>query len=148
MKKLILLSLMCFMALAMNAQSFVDLGLPSGTKWKTQNQTGFNTYNEAVSKYGNRLPSKDQWKELDMECSWTWTGSGYKVIGPNGNSIILPAEGYRNCNGSVKEVGSHGAYWSSTPSDEGAWSFDFTSDVMSVGSGQRCYELSVRLVQN
>lgn len=148
-KKLILLCAMCFMVLAMNAQSFVDLGLPSGTKWKTQNQTGFNTYNEAVSKYGNRLPSKDQWEELEIECSWEWTGSGYKVTGPNGNSITLPAEGDLLCGGSVCNVGSYGSYWSSTPgSSDSAYSLGFDLRGVYMDYGNRCNGASVRLVQN
>ena len=28
---------------------------------------------------------------------------------------VLPAAGYRNCNGDVNNVGSNGNYWSSTP---------------------------------
>ena len=149
MKKLFLLSLMCFVALAMNAQSFIDLGLPSGTKWKTQNQNGFFSYDDAMSKYGDRIPSKTQWEELDLECTWKWTGSGYKVTGPNGNSIELPAEGYRNCDGGVGGVGSGGLYWSSTPDgSDGAWCLAFDSGKVLMGYGSRCYGLSVRLVQD
>ena len=42
--------------------------------------------------------------------------NGYKVIGPNGNYIFLPAAGYRVgtiLNGS----GSGGSYWASSPYD-------------------------------
>ena len=149
MKKLFLLGIMCFMALAINAQSFVDLGLPSGTKWKTQNQSGFYTYDEAVAQFGNRLPTKDQLDELTIECSWEWTGNGYKVTGPNGNSIVLPAEGFRMCNGGVYEVGSCGIYWSSTPySTETAWNLSSSSDGVGVCDYGRCNGQSVRLVQN
>ena len=137
------------MALAVNAQSFVDLGLPSGTKWETQNQKGFYTYDEAVSQFGNRLPTKEQWEELEVECQWEWTGSGYKVTGPNSNSIILPAEGYRGCNGSVFSVGSDGNYWSSTPAgSDCAWHFGFYSIKVDMLSNYRCRGLSVRLVQD
>ena len=140
---------MCFMALAINAQSFVDLGLPSGTKWKTQNQTGLYTYDDAISKFGNRLPTKDQWNELIIECVWEWTGSGYKVTGPNGNSITLPAEGCRDCDGSVSNVGSTGYYWSSTPSGSvGAWYLIFGSSGVDMYNGRLCYGQSVRLVQD
>ena len=140
---------MCFVVLVMNAQSFVDLGLPSGTKWKTQNQTGLYTYDDAISKFGNRLPTKDQWNELTIECSWEWTGNGYKVIGPNGNSIVLPAEGYRYCNGSVVAGGSLGNYWSFTPDgSEYAWYLSFGSNGVFMYSGDRCDGSSVRLVQN
>ncbi|MBR2618106.1 MAG: Ig-like domain-containing protein, partial [Paludibacteraceae bacterium] len=39
--------------------------------------------------------------------------NGYKVVGPNGNSIFLPAAGYRNGT-SIYEYGSYGRYWSSS----------------------------------
>lgn len=149
MKKLFLLCAICFMALAVNAQSFVDLGLPSGTKWETQNQKGFYTYDEAVSQFGNRLPTKEQWEELKAECQWEWTGDGYIVIGPNGNSITLPAEGCRNCIGGVSHVGSYGDYRSSTPGgSDHAWFLGFDSGTVDVYNGYRCLGQSVRLVQN
>lgn len=148
MKKLFLLCAMCFMALAMNAQSFVDLGLPSGTKWKTQNQNGFYTYDDAISKFGNRLPTKEQWEELTIECSWEWTGNGYKLIGPNGNSITLPAEGSLYGNGSVENVGSYGFYWSTMPrGSDRAWFLVFNSSRVYMDHNVRCYWQSVRLVQ-
>ena len=103
MKKVILIGMMCLMALTMQAQNYVDLGLPSGTKWKATNEKNaadaeydFFTYDEAVSQFGDRLPTKDQCEELSAECQWSWTGNGYKVTGPNGNFITLPAAGYRN----------------------------------------------------
>ena len=47
---------------------------------------------------------------------------GYKIVGPSGKSISLPAAGYRNRSGGVYGVGSGGYYWSSTPSgSELAW---------------------------
>ena len=127
------------------------LGLPSGTKWKNFNATGFYTYDEAVSKFGNRLPTKEQWEEIKAECQWTWNGSGYKVTGPNGNSIVLPASGFRNGDGSVDDVGSYGFYWSSTPKDsDGAWYLGFRSNdfyrVNDYGTGRYCGQ-SVRPVR-
>ena len=154
MKKLFILGIMCFMALAINAQSFVDLGLPSGTKWKTQNQTGLYTYDDAISKFGNRLPTKDQWNELIIECVWEWTGSGYKVTGPNGNSIELPAEGRRfGSEPYVCDVGKFGCYWSSTRADasygpNSSWYLHFDSSHECVRDESRGFGLSVRLVQN
>ena len=131
------------------AQGYTDLGLPSGTIWKNFNATGFYTYDEAVSQFGNRLPTKEQWEELKAECRWSWTGSGYKVTGPNGNSISLPAAGWRYCDGSVDGVGSYGYYWSSTPKDsEDAWRLGFDSGRVRVGNSYRCGGRSVRLVQD
>ena len=47
-----------------------------------------------------RLPTKEEFQELIDNCQWEWTkesGSygGYKVTGPNGNSIFLPVGGMR-----------------------------------------------------
>ena len=179
MKKLFILGILCLMALSMQAQNscvelnfqlgtnvtdcggyvfslsvgdstgYTDLGLPSGTKWKNFNATGFYTYDEAVSQFGNRLPTKEQWEELKAECQWSWNGSGYKITGPNGNSIVLPASGYRGCDGSVYHVGSYGSYWSSTPKDsDNAWDLHFDSGGVNVYYYSRCYGQYVRLVQD
>ena len=138
-----------FSSSADDSTGYTDLGLPSGTKWKNFNATGFYTYDEAVSQFGNRLPTKQQWEELKAECQWTWNGSGYKVTGPNGNSIVLPASGYRLCGGSVGSVGVFGDYWSSTPKDSDyAWYLSVHSGGVYVDNGGRCRGLSVRLVQD
>ena len=132
-----------------DSTGYTDLGLPSGTKWKNFNATGFYTYDEAVFLSGNRLPTKQQWEELIAECQWSWNGSGYKVTGPNGNSIVLPASGSRSCDGSVFGVGFHGAYWSSTPlASDYAWDLFFISDGVIMDSIKRCGGFSVRLVQD
>ena len=132
-----------------DSTGYTDLGLPSGTKWKNFNATGFYTYDEAVSQFGNRLPTKLQWEELKAECQWSWNGSGYKITGPNGNSIVLPASGFRSCDGSVYGVGSVGLYWSSTPfGSDDAWYRYFDSGEVYVYNVSRCGGLSVRLVQD
>lgn len=128
---------------------YTDLGLPSGTIWKNFNATGFYTYDEAVSQFGNRLPTKEQWEELKAECQWSWNGSGYKVTGPNGKSIVLPALGVRNCEDEVWRVGTNGFYWSSTPDgSDKSWRLDFGSSGVIMRSDGRCPGFSVRLVQN
>ncbi|MBR4787038.1 MAG: hypothetical protein IK013_04065 [Bacteroidales bacterium] len=134
----------------LKAQGYVDLGLPSGTKWKDKNEEGgFYTYEEAVSKFGNKLPTKVQFEELLNSCTWSWTGSGYKVTGPNGQSITLPAAGSRYCSGGVYSVGSNGYYWSSTPiGSDSAWFLYFHSGYHSMKYYGRCGGLSVRLVQD
>lgn len=128
---------------------YVDLGLPSGTLWKDKNESGgFYTYDEAMKAFGNDLPTKEQFEELKSSCNWTWTGNGYKVTGPSGASITLPAAGFRGSS-DVYSVGSYGSYWSSTPDgSDYACSLYFNSDGCRVdGSGsRRNYGLSVRLV--
>lgn len=131
-------------------QEYVDLGLPSGTLWKSSNEKGgFVSYDEAISKYGDKLPTLEQWEELKGMCSWTWTGKGYKVTGDNGNSITLPAAGYRYCSGNMNGVGSYGDYWSSAYKDsDDAWSLSFYSGGVGMYNNKRCHGFSVRLVQD
>lgn len=138
------------------AQGFVDLGLPSGTLWKNANEGGDNaryTYDDAMDKFANKLPTKQQLEELKNECTWTWMGNGYKVTGTNGNSITLPAVAYRDDDGYVyrSSVGPSGSYWSSTPRDsDNVYYLNFNSSKVYISYviGNRYYERSVRLVQN
>ena len=63
-----------------------------------------------------RMPTIAEFGELCYKCEWTWTSQGghkgYKVTGPNGNSIFLPA-GWPNGTGRYGE-GEFGYFWSST----------------------------------
>lgn len=100
---------------------FVDLGLPSKTIWATENikhekKEAYFTFNEAVEKFGDNLPQKEDWAELFKYCSHKWDDDrkGCVITGPNGNSIFLPAAGY-HVSASVNGVGSYGGYWSGTP---------------------------------
>ena len=74
----------------------------------------------ATANWGStwRLPTKAELTELKNNCTWTWTTqngkTGYKVTGPNGNSIFLPAAGCRY-GSSLVNAGEYGYYWSSTP---------------------------------
>ena len=82
--------------------------------------SGNSQYDAARANWGSswRLPTKDECQELVDKCKWVWTPqgghNGYKVTGPNGNSIFLPAAGYRN-GSSLDDAGVCGYYWSSTP---------------------------------
>ena len=103
-------------------QTYVDLGLPSGKLWATENvkigtKSHF-SFDEAVKLFGEHLPSKEDWKELfdNCKCKWEKERKGFTVTGPNGNSIFLPAAGYRYSTG-VDDVGSSGNYWSSSVYD-------------------------------
>lgn len=64
-----------------------------------------------------RMPTTEEQDELCTKCKWVWTTqngvNGYKVVGPNGNSIFLPAAGYISGT-SLNNVGSYGYYWSSS----------------------------------
>ena len=64
-----------------------------------------------------RMPTKAEQDELRTKCKWVWTTlngvNGYKVIGPNGNSIFLPAAGCMG-GGTLYGAGSDGSFWSSS----------------------------------
>ena len=61
-----------------------------------------------------RMPTTAEFNELVNNCEWTWIEyngvQGQKVTGPNGNSIFLPAAGYRS-NASVGDENVQGRYW-------------------------------------
>ena len=120
---------------------YVDLGLPSGTLWATCNvgTSGYTKYctdslqgykgftdgkielepadDAATANWGAvaRMPSLEQFQELVEKCSWQWTQRngvyGQLGIGPNGNTIFLPAAGLRS-HSSLLEEGSWCLYWS------------------------------------
>lgn len=71
-----------------------------------------------------RIPTKAEQDELRTKCTWEWKElngkKGYKVTGPNGNFIFLPAAGYRY-GGSLGSAGSNGEYWSSSLNTSGSY---------------------------
>ena len=71
-----------------------------------------------------RMPTKAEQDELRNNCTWTWTTQngvkGYKVTGPNGNSIFLPAAGARYGT-ELGGCGYCGSYWSSSLYDYGSY---------------------------
>ena len=74
-------------------------------------------YDAATANWGKgwRMPTKAEFEELVDKCDWQQGGhGGYKVTGPNGNSIFLPAAGWRT-GSSLFDAGVDGSYWSSTP---------------------------------
>lgn len=158
MKRIILLSIIIVIAVGVFAQQYVDLGLPSGTLWKDQNENGLYTYQEAENSFGKVMPTAPQLNELVNFCTWEWTGSGYKITGPNGKSMVFPAEGYYTCGNdpSVKSVGEKGQYWSKTVSDNSSiafpdWKFPYCLSVSSESkevhfNNPDCCKFSVRLV--
>ena len=103
---------------------WIDLGLPSGTKWRCCNEGastpeaygGYYTFGQVSS-----APTLNQIKELLDKTTSTWTSqngvNGRKFTGSNGGSIFLPAAGFR-WGGKLRDVGSRGYYCSSTPYDE------------------------------
>lgn len=64
-----------------------------------------------------RMPTQDELAELKSNCNWLWTTqdniNGWRVKGPNGNSIFLPAAG-SIYDGHLAYVGEIGCYWTSS----------------------------------
>ena len=101
---------------------------------------------------GWRMPTKAEVEELNSKCTWTWTSlngiKGYKVTGPNGNSIFLPAAGYRK-DTDVYRCGSTGYYWSATLDEDNstlAYFLKFYDGGYYLGNGYRENGLTIRPV--
>jgi formylglycine-generating enzyme required for sulfatase activity len=78
-----------------------------------------------------RMPSVTEMEELVRNCTWTWQAEGnteyngvvgYKVTGTNGNSIFLPAAGYRY-DMDLDGEGTYGRYWTASL-DDGSYHLD------------------------
>lgn len=98
---------------------WVDLGLPSGNLWKDANEDGYFTYNNAVEKFKDNLPTIVDFAELVHYCKWEWSSKlkGMIVTGPNKNYIVFPFNGFRDYDTkSLCNVDS-GGYYISISSD-------------------------------
>ena len=102
-----------------------------------------------------RMPTKAEQDELrnTSYTTWTWTTQngvkGYKVTSKtNGNSIFLPAAGYRY-DSDLNVAGSYGYYWSSSLYSSGsddACILYFSSSYVGWSHYRRFYGQSVRAV--
>ena len=168
---------------------YVNLGLPSGTKWATCNigansPTGYgnyyawgetyykNNYSSSNYTYSDnpttlpssadvasynwgyywRMPTYDEMNELKNNCTITGTTQngvdGCLFTGPNGNSIFLPAAGFRS-DSELSSAGSFGVYWSNslyTGNTDSAWYLCVTGGVSMVDCVNRYMGFSVRAV--
>lgn len=73
-----------------------------------------------------RMPTITELEELHTQCTWNWAPrggvNGCEVKGPNGNTIFIPATGYRD-NESRHFAGSLVSFWSSSLDPEPEQSF-------------------------
>ncbi len=102
-----------------------------------------------------RMPTDTEWTELWTKCTWTWVtnynGSGINgrlFKATNGNSIFLPAAGYRDGT-RLDTAGYVGFFWSSslgTGNPSGALFAYFTSDALYRSGRLRYFGHSVRPV--
>lgn len=180
-----------------NDREYVNLGLPSKTKWATYNvgastPSEFGTYfawgeispkskyegstsitwqkkmndiggdpkyDAATANWGApwRMPNLEEATELVEKCTWKWKTvnghGGYEVMGPNGNSIFLPAAGFF-VGKQVGGDGIHGNFWCSTPDpsnpnypDNNAYTITINDNgKFGITNGARYYGMSVRPV--
>ena len=110
----------------------------------------------ATANWGSdwRMPTKAEWQELYSNTTVMWTTqngvNGRLFTANNGNSLFLPAAGYRDDSG-LGYAGSGGFYWSSslgTGYSDNAWRFGFFSDYIYAGDSGRGYGQSVRAVRS
>ena len=100
-----------------------------------------------------RMPSKEEVDELTQQCNWIWTThnnvNGYIVTGPNGNSIFLPAAGYKG-SGPTYPEGEDGLYWTNTIEKQ-HYSYlivlhDDAPPTQAGRQGTRCFGFTIRPV--
>ncbi|MBR3846134.1 MAG: TIR domain-containing protein, partial [Alistipes sp.] len=130
-------------------QNSLSYGEPLG------NIAGDPQYDVATAKWSGRwrMPTKEELEELKSKCIWTWgyygDCKGYKVEGPNGNSIFLPAAGQAHLS-DCYVVGEAGHYWSSSvyefDSCKTSYSLPFNDEFRYIDSRLRNYGRSVRPV--
>ena len=135
------------------------------TKYCTDSSYGYNGYTDnltfllpeddaATANWGAgwRMPTEGEWQELYDNTTSTWTTqngvSGRLFTASNGNSIFLPAAGYRSGNnlnnGTVD-------YWSNTlyqSTQSRAWEFYSVSDNSFMYDARRTLGLSIRAVRS
>ena len=102
-----------------------------------------------------RMPTVEEWQELELYCTWIWTvqgkTKGYKVVSEiNGNSIFLPATGFpRHTDSRLRYLNVGGYYWSSSLykiDSADAYSIIFTETGVNIHSCSRMNWRSIRPV--
>ena len=101
-----------------------------------------------------RLPTRMEMEELVEKCLWKWTSqggrNGYRVTGPSGASIFLPAAGWY-LGMSLSMVGYDGYYWTSDPmidNTQNSYYLVFDSDGYNVDWNSRGSGFPIRPVKD
>ena len=110
--------------------------------------SGDPTYDAAAANWGGnwRMPTQEEMQELYANCTWTKESDRYTIVGPNGNSIILPRAGYRD---RTSLIPGYSFYWTSTPEGAKQYSYCLMENYLgykNVGSFERYYGMCVRAV--
>ena len=99
-----------------------------------------------------RMPTEEEQQELIDRCSWERTNLngviGYKVTGPNGNSIFIPIAGaYNSFDNQLNSVGSIGWIYSSTKATgTRAYEIHIEEGIILQKDCSRCVGLTIRPV--
>jgi hypothetical protein len=110
----------------------------------------------ATANWGDdwRMPTEEEWQELYQNTTVTWTTrngvNGRLFTASNGNSLFLPASGYRN-ESTPEATGIIGDYWTNsldTDYPSGALSFFFNSSNYYISFCNRLYGRNVRAVRS
>ena len=135
------------------------------TKYCNKSSYGYNGFTDnlttlqpvddaATANYGGRTPTKEEWHELIDNTTSQWTTingvNGRRFTGSNGNSLFLPAAGYR-WDSLLIYAGDRGLFWSSslyTDDPDYAWDFNFLSDYQYMDNYSRNCGHSVRAVRS
>ena len=141
------------------------------TKYCSRSSYGYNGFTDnlttlqpgddaASANYGGRTPTKEEWQELMDHTTSQWTTqngvNGLRFTGSNGNSLFLPAAGFRGDSSldddGIDGYGIDGDYWSSSLNSDypdRTWGFSFILDyqVMSDNFAPRSFGITVRAVR-
>ena len=137
------------------------------TKYCNNSSYGYNGFTDnlttllpeddaATANWGSdwRMPTKEEFQELYNNTTVTWTQqngvNGRLFTAANGNSLFLPAAGYRN-GSNLYGAGSGGNCWSSsliTDYPNYAWYFGFDSGNYTMNYYYRYYGFTVRAVRS
>lgn len=129
-----------------------------GNNGFTDNLTTLQAMDDAATQKlgsGARMPTADEWRELVNNTTAEWMQMygvyGLRFTSSNGNSIFLPAAGYRDSE--LRNAGVKGRYWSSSlgvAGSDAASDFNVSVDrTYMYGSGtKRYYGQSVRAVRS
>ena len=140
---------------------------PQLTKYCSKSSYGYNGFTDnltillpeddaATANWGNgwRMPTYDNWVELRQNTTMTWVTQngvqGRLFTASNGNSLFLPAAGYRDSS-SLDTAGRLGYYWSSSLNTDYPYNarlLYFTSGYYDMGNFGRDCGQSVRPVRS
>ena len=135
-------------------QPIYDMAHCPALDLKRTNISGDPQYDAATKSLGGdwRLPTVIEFNELVQCCRWQWTRqndvNGYKVTGPNGNSIFLPCGGHVSFT-TLYYFDERGCYWTGSSDqsiEQTAYMMILTEDNINERSMSRVLGVNIRPV--